>query len=811
MHVKSTLLCRASEKVYELLSITDLPEGADVALVYRERDGHAPLPCRIVPLGRHEAETRVVAVYPDLPLEGAHYVLAERSREGALSDEHVMEVAFPSAKWRSRINYRTKPEACAEIRCIDERTPELGDAAVKVLTVISMAEHIMLRISLTLPDDGSAEDVRFACVNSRLEEVSSGFVFLGESTLPSPVEGGPSMRRITFSCKIPYNQGDLCLCAYEAGTRRVRLARCFTQARCDELREEMDRLLYRHAAHDPYYDEWLSLHRATDYELELQRSHQPCGGKVKFSVIVPLYKTPLDLFRDMAESMLAQTYRTWELILVNASPECDELAHEVGLLCSSDARVRSVELGENLGISENTNAGISVATGDYVCFFDHDDLLEPDALYEYALALEKDPEIDLLYCDEDKLMPDGTHSEVFFKPDFSIDLLRNNNYVCHMLTIRKSLLEQLEPNTREFDGAQDHNLTLEAAERTTHIHHVPKVLYHWRLTPQSAASGTDSKPYAVQAGIRAVRSHLERLGLKATVSPGEQPFTYTVVYDVPEPSPLVSIVIPTKDNPDVLRRCVTSVFEKSTYECFEVVLVDNGSELKETWALYDELTRTYGERVSVISRPEQFNFSRLVNAGALASKGDYLLLLNNDTEVITTNWIEIMLGLCARSDVGAVGVKLLFPDGTIQHAGVNTTGEPGHFFAHLPDGSHSYLELLDMPRDLSAVTGACMMTSRAAFDLVGGFDEGLAVAYNDIDYCFKLQEKGLLVVYTPLVRMYHYESLSRGFDEDPASRARYIREKATLTARWAERFAVADPYYTPNLRPGLPYSSYYVF
>lgn len=810
MRVKSKLLCRASEKIYELLDITEIGNGNVISPVYSERDGRPPLPCRLFFLEKSAASARAVAVYPDLPVESAFYTLAELLPNGDVADSVSIDVNFKSAKWRSRLNYRTNAASCAAIRCIDERMPEYGDVNLKLLSVISMPTHVMLRVSATWPEVTQGGDMQFTILNNHLEEVSSEYVLLGSTSLPSRIAGAPSNRRVTFSIKVPWNQGGLYVLAHSESHPGQDFTWTITQAECDALREPMDRLLYHHAGLDPYYGEWLRLRRASEYELDLQRAHQPIDA-VKFSVIVPLYKTPIDLFQDMASSVLSQTYENWELILVNASPDSAELADEVERCRKKDRRVKSLTLPKNGGISENTNAGIAVAEGDYVCFFDHDDLLEPDALYEYARAISEDPDIDLLYCDEDKLMPDGTYAMPFFKPDFSIDMLRNNNYVCHMLTIRKALLDQLEPNTAEFDGAQDHNLTLEAAEKTRHIHHVPKILYHWRVTPSSTASGTDSKPYAVKSGIKAVSRHLERLGLRATVTAAERPFTYKIIYDVPEPHPLVSIIIPTKDNAPILRRCIDSIIDKTTYNNYEIVLVDNGSEKDETNSLYAELESIHGDRIRIEAYPKKFNFSRLVNVGARASRGDYLLLLNNDTEVVTENWIEIMLGLCARSDVGAVGVKLLYPDGTVQHAGVNTTGEPGHFFTHIPDGSHSYFELLETPRNLSAVTAACMMTARSSFELVGGFDEELAVAYNDIDYCFRLQEKDLLIVYSPLVTLYHYESLSRGFDEDPVSRARYLREKATLTARWAERFSRADPYYTPNLRPGLPESCYYTF
>lgn len=810
MHVTSTLLCRANQKVYELLDITGLIKGSTLKALHETKGKPVSLPHQIYELKRSETTGSYVVVYRDLPLESAVLKLAEIDKHGALLDTQDIGVSFAKAKWKSRLNYRTRRSECDVIRCIDERTPPFGDASIKFYTAVSAPSHIILKGQMILPAAVDPLTTALSFVNDRLENVVSEPLMLHPCALSSTVPNVEPAHSVSFSCRIPWNQGDLSVLLYDTKTGVVHLNQLFTQKECDTLRESMDRLLYHHSGLDPYYGEWLKLHRATPATLELQREHQ-IANSPRFSIIVPLYKTPIPLFQEMVESVIAQTHRNWELILVNASPEIPDLAKEIDRFCRQDKRIKVVVLSNNLGISENTNAGIAAATGDYIAFFDHDDLLEPDALYEYARAINDDPDIDLLYCDEDKLMPDGSYSQPFFKPDFSIDMLRNNNYVCHMLTIRKSLLDTLEPNTSIFDGAQDHNLTLEASERTKHIHHVAKVLYHWRITPNSTASGADAKPYALEAGLKAVRNHLKRMGLGATVTAADRPFTYQVIYNVPDDRPLVSIIIPTKDHAELLEQCVTSIVEKTTYEHYEIILVDNGSTEQRTHELYDRLRGELSNKLSIVIWNHPFNFSSMVNAGVAACHGDYVLLLNNDTKVITPEWMDIMLGICSRKDVGAVGVKLLYPDDTVQHAGVNITDEPGHFFRHLPNGSHSYFELLECPRNLCAVTAACMLTKRSEFERVGGFSEDLAVTYNDIDYCFKLRKAGFQIVYTPYVELYHYESISRGFDEDPVSRTRYIREKAMLTARWAEYFAQPDPYYTPNLRPSLPETCYYTF
>lgn len=530
----------------------------------------------------------------------------------------------------------------------------------------------------------------------------------------------------------------------------------------------------------------------------------------KFSIIVPLYNTPIPFFNDMAESVKGQSYANWELILVDASPDNQELKARVEHEVARDNRIKSITLAENKGISENTNAGVAAASGDFVSFFDHDDILEPDLLFSYAEAIENNDNVDLLYCDEDKLMPDGKLAQPFFKPDFNIDLLRNNNYICHMLTIRKSLLDTLEPNTKEFDGAQDHNMTLRAVEKARNVHHVAKVLYHWRLSETSTAANADSKPYATIAGIKAVQNHLDRLGLNAKVEQARRPFTYKVTYAAPDSHPLVSIIIPTKDYANILDNCITSIVEKSTYDNYELVIIENNSTENATFEYYDKLQAKYPDIVRLVTWEHEFNFSKLMNFGVARAKGNYLLLLNNDTEVITPNWIETMLGICAREDVGAVGAKLYYPDNTIQHAGLCVTGGvAGHLCQSMPKDNWGYFALNDAQQDFSAVTAACIMTKRSEYEKVGGFTEELQVAFNDVDFCLKLREINDLIVYTPEVELYHYESISRGVENNTDKQIRFHKEVAYMNYRWANYYVEGDPYMNPNFTVGEPGNRYY--
>lgn len=550
---------------------------------------------------------------------------------------------------------------------------------------------------------------------------------------------------------------------------------------------------------DPIYDHWfMTRHRVTLEELELQQQMTDSNGPL-FSIVVPLYRTPLDFLGQMVDSMLAQSYSKFELILVNASPDDEALSTQVARYAASDKRLRVVTLEENLGISANTLKGVAIARGDFVVFCDHDDTIEPDALYRYARVIHDAPDTDLIYCDEDKIC-DGHHLSPFFKPDWNIDLLCSMNYVCHMLAVRTEIVNELPAEYVECDGAQDHFLTLFAGERARRIAHVPKVLYHWRIHGQSTSGGDEAKPYTTIAGIRAVQAHFDRLGIPATVTGRKgRPNVYAVNYEL-EDRPKVSILIPNKDLSNMLRRCVESILSKTTYPNYEVVVIENNSQEAETFACYEALSAD--DRVRVVTQPSDgtFNFSRTMNFGASQAEGDYLLFLNNDTEVITEDWIERMLGICMRKDVGAVGVKLLYPNDTIQHAGVvMLVSGPSHLGKKLHRNNNEYYALLQVTQDLTAVTAACMMTGRAAFELVGGFDESLPVDYNDIAYCLNLRDQELLIVYEPEVELYHYESISRGENKSISRRVQWARGLGFMMMRWPEYFATGDPYWNLNL------------
>lgn len=550
------------------------------------------------------------------------------------------------------------------------------------------------------------------------------------------------------------------------------------------------------------YGEWYDLTKPTGEELEQQRK-TVFPGQPKLSIVIPAYKTPEKYLREMLDSILHQTYGNWEVCVANGSPKGEGHIVEKVMkqYMEKDDRFRYKNLGENLGISGNTNAAIEMADGDFIVLADHDDTLPEHALFEVAAAIHDHPRCDVIYSDEDKLdMDGGALFDPHFKPDFNPDLLCSVNYICHLFVVKRELLEQVGGFRHEYDGAQDYDFIFRCTEAAKEICHIPKVLYHWRCHQDSTASNPESKLYAFEAGSRAVMAHYERCGIAAEkVEKGVDYGIYHTTFQI-KGNPLVSVVIPNKDHHKDLDLCMRSLIERADYKNLEFVVIENNSTEPETFAYYEKIQKEFPQ-VRVVTWEREFNYSAINNFGAEFAKGEYLLFLNNDTEIIEPRMIEEMLGFCQRDDVGIVGARLLYQDGTIQHAGVvvGFGGIAGHTFIGLHEAENSYFHRAMCAQDYSAVTAACMMTKVAVFREVGGFTEELAVAFNDIDYCMKVRKTGKLVVYAPYAKLYHYESKSRGLEDTPEKVARFNREVAIFARRWPTILEKGDPYYNPNL------------
>jgi len=547
---------------------------------------------------------------------------------------------------------------------------------------------------------------------------------------------------------------------------------------------------------------------------------------ITVSILVPLYNTPEKFLREMIQSVLDQTYVKWELCLADGS---DDAHSFVGDICRdymqkdedtsksfglAKSRIKYEKLTENLGISGNTNKCFEMATGEYIGLFDHDDLLHPCALYEYMKVICAE-NADYVYCDETTFSGDSIDNMItlHFKPDFAPDNLRANNFICHFSVFSAELLKKTGLFRSEFDGSQDHDMIFRLTKAAQHIVHVPKILYYWRSHAGSVASDINAKTYAIDAAKGAVAAHLESCGFSDFTIESTRAFEtiFRIRYKVLG-EPKVSILIPNKDHVSDLRRIIDSITEKSSYENYEIIVIENNSTDPAIFEYYETLKKH--PAIKVVTYTGDFNYSAINNLGAKAATGDYIVLLNNDTEVITRSWMEELLMYAQREDVGAVGCMLYYPDYTIQHAGVvlglGAHRTAGHSHYGMAKENLGYMGRLCYAQNVSAVTGACLMVKKSLFDELGGLDEGFAVALNDVDFCIRLRQKGLLNIFTPFAELFHYESASRGSDVDAtasgANQARYEAESEAFRQKWKEVLEAGDPYFNPNF--SLDYSNY---
>lgn len=550
------------------------------------------------------------------------------------------------------------------------------------------------------------------------------------------------------------------------------------------------------------YEQWARRFDTLDEArlADLRRRAEVLGSDAPLiSVVVPVYQTPEKWLRRCIESVLDQVYPRWQLCLVDdASPDA-RVFEVLQAYAAADERITVARRGTNGHISAASNSALELAAGDYVALLDHDDELRPHALLKMAEAIVERPERSLLYSDEDKLGLDGRRFDPYFKPDFDPDLLRGQNYLCHLTVIRTSLVREVGGFREGFEGSQDHDLVLRCTERLRpgQVHHVPAVLYHWRAIPGSTALSRDAKDYASSAGARAVADQLERTCRGAVASELSHGH-YRVRWPLPSPPPLVSLVIPTRDRPELLRTCVESILSRTSYGDFELVVVDNGSTDADA---LDYLALLEGrDRVRVLRYDQPFNYSAINNWAVAQCRGEVLGLVNNDIEVISPDWLDEMVSHALRPEIGAVGAMLYYPDDSIQHAGVvlGIHGVAAHVYAGLPRGYPGHGGRARVVQRLSAVTGACLLVRRGLYDEVGGLDERLEVAFNDIDFCLRLREAGYHNLWTPFAELYHHESASRGHEDTEAKRQRFAREVDFMHARWGEALQ-GDPAYNPNL------------
>lgn len=553
------------------------------------------------------------------------------------------------------------------------------------------------------------------------------------------------------------------------------------------------------------YPNWLARNEVLDIEAMTQEiatfHYQP-----KISIAMPVYNVEEKLLRLCIDSILNQVYTNWELCMADdasTDPNVKKILTEYQQL---DERIRVVFREQNGHISEATNSALAIATGEFVALLDNDDELAINAFYEVVKVLNENPELDLIYSDEDKIDMDGNRSDPAFKPDWSPDLLLGTNYISHLGVYRRSILEEIGGFRKGYEGSQDYDLVLRFTEKTTkeRIKHIPKVLYYWRMLPTSTAVDQGSKGYAFEAGLRAVQDALVRRGINGHATHGAANGLYDVYYDI-ESEKLVSIIIPTKNGYKDVQRCVSSIIEKTTYQNYEIIMADNGSTDPKMHELYAEFEQQLPGRFFVESIDIPFNFSTINNRAAKKAHGEYLLFLNNDTEVITENWLTLMVSFAQQERIGCVGAKLLYPNNTVQHAGVilGLGGVAGHGHYGYPHGDLGYFGRLAINVNYSAVTAACLLMKKADFDAVGGFEEAFTVAFNDVDLCLKVQALGRDNVWLHEAELYHFESQTRGYDDKGKKKKRFEQEKVMMEEKWGPLIE-NDPFYNPNLTRDIP-------
>ncbi|MBI4978321.1 MAG: glycosyltransferase [Spirochaetes bacterium] len=546
-----------------------------------------------------------------------------------------------------------------------------------------------------------------------------------------------------------------------------------------------------------HYGKWMRDNEPGRKQLAAQRKMK-MENRPLISVVVPAYKTSKRYVRDFLRSLKRQTYQRWELC-VAAAELSDDVIRVLQQAEKSDGRIKLSLLSNNSGIALNTNAAIALATGSYIGFLDHDDILPPWALNEIAQAVEKQPEADFLYSDEDKINDAGTKRfQPHFKSDFNIDMLLSYNYICHFTVVKRSLGEKIGWLRDGYQGSQDYDFILRATGQAKCIVHIPMILYHWRVNPNSVAYKVSVKEYVVESAKKALRDYCFDNGIDADINAGLLPTTYRVVYHRHH-NPLVSIIIPNSNHADDLRKCVHSIISCSSYRNYEILIMENGSTQQGIRELYEQLKSEFG--VSIVSWEKPFNYAAVNNAAACMAKGEMLLFLNNDVEVITPQWMENLIEHALRPEIGAVGAKLYYPNNTIQHAGVilGIGGIAGHAHKGFVRQADGYFSRLKIVQNLSAVTGACLMTRKQLFRSLGGFDERFILAFNDVDYCIRLRNGGYRIVWTPYVELVHYESKSRGLEDTPEKQQRFTSEVNLFKQKWNDLLIAGDTYYNKNL------------
>jgi GT2 family glycosyltransferase len=778
-----------------------------------------------------------VLVLPQAPGGSQVVDVCEIDAGGDVACVCQVEISELAYKWKSRLNYKLHHSTALKIRNYDGYEPS-ERAWVDISDVIPDKQIGIFRGIARIPEDrigaiglscavdlsdvaggtATCDDAGAVATGDEGDAASGGAagnamgsaIILKDKCRTSPRDKNVRYREFEFSIRAPLGAGRY--------TFKVSVEGEQLDGGLVLLKDEVEAMLYNsrkyviNAQNDPEYDGWFARHKISVQEANEQRFAM-LSCEPAFSIVVVLRDLNRVDFAAMVESVVNQTYPVWQLVLVDSGCLCEELAIEVAALAQKESRAVAVKADRTSASAESDaealNCGLAASVGDFVCFLNQGDTLEPDCLFEYVRTVCDYSDCDIIYCDEDILRPDGAYTAPFFKPCYSPAQLEARNYFGNLLCIRKSLVDEVGGIYPGYDCAQMYDLTLRASEKARKIEHVARVLYHNRVTAGDEATDAQfdvdraSDVAQTDDEVRALQAHLNRLGVKAVVRQGALPHAYTLDYRdmfASGDAPRVSVVIPSKDASGMLKDCVDSIYALGGYSNLEVIAVENNSVEPDTFAMYKYLESTYGTfKVVTWDKGEGFNFSSIVNYGVEVARGELVLLLNNDTKAITKGWIAQLVGDVLREGVGAVGVKLYYADDTVQHAGVVVANEcAAHINLSLPRDCEGYFGSALVAQNFSAVTAACVMVRRDAYEQVGGFDKTLAVAFNDVDFCLSLRAAGYEVVFDPSVELYHFESVSRGYEDTEEKAQRFAREVDYLSDKWRSFYKAGDPYINQN-------------
>lgn len=800
MRITKKTICVAKGKVYCEIALHDMPSSS-VSLFARGCKGDVAYPAELYSVDGSDTLAGIyVVTVPNLGVGSIDICIECRDGEGHFLDERKFGINFKVVRAQSIFAFRLKAEHAAKIIAVDE-APQHDSYQMRVLRFLEgESGKAIWRIDATWRGD-VAEQPRIEVFDRYGSNIDTKLYFFEGQELAID---GMDVRRNIYSLEVPYDLTNFYAVA-SSDSGLVDDGFCAVDGRFSHNKRVQTAEFMQDACFsEEAYRTWLKAHRATNETLVSQRESAAAilkrGDAPLFSIVVPCFESKYEFLSEMVASVESQSYSNWELILIDVSSETGVVMRCIEEL--ADKRIKYHVLDENRGIVGNTNYGIEQAQGDWIAFLDHDDLLEPDALYCYVQTCMDDPKIDALFCDEDTFEVAGEFRYPVFKSELNQDLLYSYNCVTHFLAVKREALDEIGLSLDDVSGAQDYDLTLRLVGAGKKIGHVPRMLYHWRQHADSTAGdNVESKPYAQTAGRIALQRHFDHRGIAGRVEDTKHPFVYRMRYATPISHPLVSVVIPNKDHIEELDACIRSILTRSTYREFEIVVVENNSEDARTFEYYERIQGEFSQ-VRVCVWEGVFNYSAIINFGVEQAEGSRLLLLNNDTEVISEDFIPEMLGYVERPEVGVVGAKLYFRDGLVQHAGIEVG--PFDVIVHVNQDftceREGYRGRATRPGNFSAVTGACQMVRRDVFEEIGGYDEAFAVGFNDADFCMRAYQAGYLTVFTPYAELYHYEFTSRGRETaDSAKLERWERERDLFQTRWSDYFTEGDPFSNPNL------------